>query len=139
MTYYPIAAKSLNDSWLTIKLLSQAEPAFSQSALRYLVFNAADRQSSNGPILGNGLAPHIRRVGAKVLLNHGGFLSWIDGSAHCATDQLDRGGAARREEGQTTHGSGGAPERALDAENTGSTKRKVKEGGINKASLKGVP
>lgn len=73
------AAKSLNDSWLTIKLLAQAEPAFSEAALRNNVFNAADRQSSNGKISGNGLAPHIRRVGSKVLINHGGFLSWIAG------------------------------------------------------------
>lgn len=70
-------AKSLNDSWLTIKLLAQAEPAFTEAAIRNQVFNAADRQSSKGLISGNGLAPHIRRVGSKVLINHGGFLSWI--------------------------------------------------------------
>lgn len=75
------AAKSLNDSWLTIKLLAQAEPAFTESAIRNHVFNAADRQSSKGLVPGNGLAPHIRRVGSKVLINHGGFLSWISGEA----------------------------------------------------------
>ncbi len=71
--------KSLNDSWLTVKLLSQAEPAFSELAIRSYVFNANDRQSSRGVISGNGLTPHIRRVGSKVLINHGGFLSWIAG------------------------------------------------------------
>jgi hypothetical protein len=74
-------AKSLLDSWLTIKLLAEAEPAFTQPALRYHVFNADDRQSSHGIIPGNGLGPHIRRIGSKVLINHGGFLSWIDEGA----------------------------------------------------------
>lgn len=74
-------AKSLNDSWLTIKLLAQAEPAFTEAAIRNQVFNSADRQSSKGRISGNGLAPHIRRVGSKVLINHGGYLSWIAGGA----------------------------------------------------------
>ena len=72
--------KSLNDSWLTVKLLSEAEPAFSESAIRNYVFNANDRHSSKGIIPGNGLALHIRRIGSKVLINHGGFLSWIAGN-----------------------------------------------------------
>lgn len=76
-----IATKSLNDSWLTIKLLAQAEPAFTEAAIRNHVFNANDRQSSRGTISGNGLAPYIRRIGSKVLINHGGFLSWIEGGA----------------------------------------------------------
>jgi len=75
------ATKSLNDSWLTIKLLAQAELAFTEPAIRNHVFNAAPRKSTKGTIAGNGLEPHIRRVGSKVLINHGGFLSWIAGSA----------------------------------------------------------
>lgn len=75
------ATKSLNDSWLTIKLLAQAEQAFTEAAIRNHVFNANDRQSSRGTIPGNGLAPYIRRIGSKVLINHGGFLSWIEGGA----------------------------------------------------------
>ena len=78
MSDYPLTAKSLLDSWLTIKLLAKAEPSFTEPAIRNLVFHAEDRQSSIGIILGNGLAPSIRRVGSKVLINHGGFLSWID-------------------------------------------------------------
>ena len=74
-----IATKSLNDSWLTTKLLAQAEPAFTEAAIRNHVFNADPRKFSKGAIKGNGLAPHIRRVGSKVVINHGGFLSWIDG------------------------------------------------------------
>jgi hypothetical protein len=64
--------------WLTIKLLSEIEPAFTPASLRNLVFLAADRKTSKGIIKGNGLALHIRRVGAKVLINHAGFLAWID-------------------------------------------------------------
>ena len=71
------AAKSLNDEWLTVKLLAKAEPSFTEPAIRNQVFNAASRKSSKGTIPGNGLAPHIRRVGSKVLINHGGYLSWI--------------------------------------------------------------
>lgn len=82
MTYQPTnAAKSINDSWLTIKLLAQAEPAFTEAAIRNLIFLAESRKTSKGPIEGNGLAPHIRRVGSKVLVNHGGFLGWIAGGA----------------------------------------------------------
>lgn len=65
-------------SWLTVNLLSQVMPAFSPAAIRSLVFNAHDRKTSKGIIRGNGLSPHIRRIGAKVLINHAGFLSWID-------------------------------------------------------------
>lgn len=75
------AAKSLNDSWLTTKLLAQAEPAFTEAAIRNLVFLAESRNTSKGAIAGNGLAPHVRRVGSKVLINHGGFLGWIAGGA----------------------------------------------------------
>ena len=75
------AAKSLSDSWLTVKLLAEAEKAFTEPAIRNHIFNAAPRKSSKGTIAGNGLAPHIRRVGSKVLINHGGWLSWISGGA----------------------------------------------------------
>ena len=64
--------------WLTVKLLSKVEPAFTDAAIRNLVFLSADRKTSRGVIKGNGLALHIRRIGAKVLINHQGFLSWID-------------------------------------------------------------
>jgi hypothetical protein len=65
-------------SWLTVKMLSKVEPAFTDAALRNLIFLSADRKTSRGVLKGNGLAPHIRRIGAKVLINHQGFLSWID-------------------------------------------------------------
>ncbi len=67
-------------NWLTVKLLSQVMPAFTPAAIRNLIFLSADRKTSKGLIKGNGLAKHIRRIGAKVLINHAGFLSWIDAS-----------------------------------------------------------
>lgn len=80
MNNYFTAVKSLFNSWLSVKLLAEAEPTFSEPSIRSHIFNAEDRESSEGIILGNGLGPHIRRVGSKVLINHGGFLSWIEGN-----------------------------------------------------------
>ncbi len=71
-------ANQSKPSWLSINLLSEVEPAFPKSGLRAYVFNSEDRKTSKGLIKGNGLAPHIRRIGSKVLINHAGFLSWID-------------------------------------------------------------
>lgn len=70
--------ESSKNSWLTIKLLAAKEPSFTEAAIRNLVFKAAERKSSFGAIPGNGLGPHIRRVGRKVLINHQGFLSWLE-------------------------------------------------------------
>jgi hypothetical protein len=89
MSNYLPTAKSLSDSWLTIKLLAEAEPAFTEPAIRNHVFNAASRYTSKGTIPGNGLAPHIRRIGSKVLINHAGFLSWVDGSTGSKSPSRD--------------------------------------------------
>jgi hypothetical protein len=64
--------------WFTVKLLAQIEPAFTEAAIRNLIFNTAPRHTSRGKIPGNGLALYIRRVGSKVLIDHKGFLTWID-------------------------------------------------------------
>lgn len=64
--------------WLTVKLLSEVEPAFTESALRNLIFLSSDRKTSKGLIKGNGLSMHIRRIGSKIMINHTGFVSWID-------------------------------------------------------------
>jgi hypothetical protein len=71
-------SKRMSD-WLTIKLLSQEEPSFSEASLRNLVFKANNRKSSLGLIPGNGLAPHVRRIGRKVLISRKGFLEWVSG------------------------------------------------------------
>jgi len=53
--------------WATPKRLSATEDAFSESSIRWHVFNAKR----------NGLEPHIRRIGRKVLINVAGFRQWI--------------------------------------------------------------
>jgi len=73
-------ATNNHDSWMTVKQIIQVERAFTEPAIRNYIFNAAPRKSSKGIIPGNGLEPHIRRLGKKVLLHHGGFRSWYTGS-----------------------------------------------------------
>ena len=60
---------NLNTSpeWATPKKLAIAEDAFTEPAIRWLIFNAKR----------NGLEPHIRRIGRKVLINVAGFRQWI--------------------------------------------------------------
>ena len=66
--------------WLTVNLLAEAERALSTSSIRYLIFQSEPRCAASGETIpGNGLAPAIRRVGRKVLLNHGLFLDWVAG------------------------------------------------------------
>lgn len=62
---------------LTIRQLSERFPAFSEPAIRNLVFCAKSRQSSKGEIPGNGLNCAIIRVGRKVLIDAEQFQSWL--------------------------------------------------------------
>jgi len=55
--------------WATPKALASRHcDAFSESAIRWHIFNAKR----------NGLDPHIRRIGRKVLVNVAGFRDWIE-------------------------------------------------------------
>lgn len=76
----PEAAAVEPQTWFTIKQLAQAERAFTEPALRNLVFKASPRYSTKGEIPGNGLieAGAIKRVGGKVLIHHARFLAWIE-------------------------------------------------------------
>lgn len=72
---------------LTIRQLSERYPAFSEPALRNLVFCAKSRQSTKGPIPGNGLDRAILRVGRKVLIDAEQFQAWLrekQGGGHAA-------------------------------------------------------
>lgn len=72
---------------LTIRQLSERFPAFSEPALRNLVFCSKERQSSQGPIPGNGLDRAILRVGRRVLIDAEQFQEWIrekQGGDHAA-------------------------------------------------------
>ena len=64
----------------TVKQFAQRNPAFSELSLRNLIFKAAERPSSRGPIPGNGLldAGAIVRIGRKVLIDEPAFFEWID-------------------------------------------------------------
>lgn len=65
---------------LTISQFSERNPAFSQSALRNLVFKADEREGANGKISGNGLieAGALIRIGRKVLIDEDRFFAWVD-------------------------------------------------------------
>ena len=63
----------------TIEQFAERHPAFTPPALRNLIFKAAPRQSSKGPIPGNGLMESgaIVRLGRRVLINEAKFLAWV--------------------------------------------------------------
>jgi len=64
--------------FFTVEQFAGIEPAFTQAALRSLIFKAAPRQTSLGEISGNGAleAGAIIRHGRKVLIDRERFLSW---------------------------------------------------------------
>lgn len=43
-------------------------PTFTSHAIRHYVRNCGT----------NGLAPHVRRIGRKILVSESGFLAWLD-------------------------------------------------------------
>ena len=63
----------------TTKQFSSKYPAFSEPALRNLIFKAERRQSTQGEIRGNGLieAGAIVRIGRKVLIDEERFFEWV--------------------------------------------------------------
>lgn len=62
---------------LTVKQFAERNPAFSVGSLRWLIFNADPRPSSQGTLPGNGLAPAIVRVGRRVLIDEAEFFAWV--------------------------------------------------------------
>lgn len=65
---------------LTVRQFSERNPAFSEAAIRNLVFKADSRHSSRGEIQGNGLieAGAVIRIGRKVLIDEEAFFAWVD-------------------------------------------------------------
>jgi hypothetical protein len=63
----------------TVAQFPNAYPAFTEPALRNLIFKAERRHSSNGEIPGNGLieAGAIIRIGRKVLIDEDRFFDWV--------------------------------------------------------------
>lgn len=64
---------------LAVPQFCERNPAWSQAALRNLVFKANARKSSRGVIPGNGLleAGAIVRLGRKVLIDEAAFFAWV--------------------------------------------------------------
>ncbi|OGT07190.1 MAG: hypothetical protein A2X78_03855 [Gammaproteobacteria bacterium GWE2_37_16] len=63
MIHYPQEPK-----WLTIRQLANANPCFTESSLRWIVFH----QSTNG------FNSCVRRVGRKILINLSAFENWVE-------------------------------------------------------------
>ena len=64
----------------TVRQFAERNPAFSQAAMRNLVFKADPGHSSKGEIPGNGLieAGAVIRIGRKVLIDEEAFFAWVD-------------------------------------------------------------
>ena len=64
----------------TVRQFAERNPAFSQAAIRNLVFKADPGHSSKGDIPGNDLieAGAIIRIGRKVLIDEACFFEWVE-------------------------------------------------------------
>lgn len=63
---------------LTVRQFSDKHPAFTQGAIRNLIFLAESRKTSRGTIQGNGLNIALVRIGRKLLIDEAKFFQWID-------------------------------------------------------------
>lgn len=63
---------------LTVRQFSDKHPAFTQGAIRNLIFLAESRKTSRGTIQGNGLNIALVRIGRKLLIDETKFFQWID-------------------------------------------------------------
>ncbi len=55
-------------NYLTVVQLAEKFPAFSESSIRYHIFNSKQ----------NNLEKAIRRVGRKILISEAEFINWIE-------------------------------------------------------------
>lgn len=67
-------------TYFTVAQFSERNPAFSEAALRNLIFKADARESTLGTIPGNGLIESgaILRLGRKILIHQGRFFAWVE-------------------------------------------------------------
>jgi len=63
---------------LTVRQFSAAFPAFSEGALRSLIFLAEPKWTSRGSTPGNGFAPAIRRIGRRVYIDPQAFFECVE-------------------------------------------------------------
>jgi hypothetical protein len=64
-----ITPSNMPSRLLTVKQLPSHYPAFSEGAIRWLIFNEKE----------NGFNRCVRRIGRKILIDLNKFESWIDG------------------------------------------------------------
>ena len=69
---------STSRTLLTVRQFSDKHPAFTQGAIRNLIFLAESRKTSRGVIPGNGLNIALVRIGRKLLIEESKFFQWID-------------------------------------------------------------
>lgn len=67
--------------YVTVSQFAERNPAFTEAAVRSMVFSAEQRKSSLGTIPANGLleAGAIVRIGRKVLIHEPRFFAWVEG------------------------------------------------------------
>jgi len=63
---------------LTVRQFSDKHPAFTQGAIRNLIFLSESRKTSKGIIAGNGLNVALVRIGRKLLIDEEKFFQWIN-------------------------------------------------------------
>jgi hypothetical protein len=62
---------------LTVRQFAARHPAFTESSLRWLIFQSHSRASSKGVIPGNGLHAALLRIGRRVLIDETRFFEWV--------------------------------------------------------------
>ena len=68
--------------WRTVAQMAKANPAFTENSLRYLIYSSKPRKRAEskaglGDVPANGLAPAIKKIGRKILIDEQAFLEWI--------------------------------------------------------------
>ena len=69
------AYSSYRRTLLTVRQLAERHPAFTEPALRNLIFKASRDQPVPNKVA---LEAALRRIGRRVLIDEGGFLEWVD-------------------------------------------------------------
>jgi hypothetical protein len=62
---------------LTVRQFSEKHPAFTESSLRWLIFQANSKIVSQCAIYTNGLQNAILRIGGRVLIDERKFFVWL--------------------------------------------------------------
>ena len=62
----------------TVKQFAERYPAFTESSLRYLIFESKVRKSPKGELPGNGMEVALRRIGRRIYILPQAFFEWIE-------------------------------------------------------------